>query len=76
MINVRERLKLKKGTALVCDLIDPEAVTNKLATEIGIFEFPKFEVSATTACFSAPQTTLILLKTDKDCSVVNKVKFL
>ena len=76
MIIVLDKLNLKKGTALVCDLIAPEMITDKLATDVGIFAFPKFEISKSTACFSAPKTTVILLKTDKDCSSVNSVKFI
>lgn len=77
MIKVIERLKTESlYTVLVCDLFSDDVITNRLKTDIGIFEESSFAIGDVKSCFSQPTSRTILLRTDKDCSEISEVEFI
>ena len=77
MIAVKEMMKMESGMpVLVCDLFKDEDVTNRIRTDIGVFDSPEFAVGTVTACFAPPTTRTILLRTHKDCSGIKSVEFI
>lgn len=76
MIKVKDRLRIKSSNpVLICDLFADDVITNRLKTDIGIFEESSFAIGDVKSCFSQPTSRTILLRTDKDCSKISEVEF-
>ena len=77
MIKVLDRLMVKSDTpVLVCDLFDDDVITNRLKTDIGIFDETSFSVGDVKSCFSPAISRTIMLRTDNDCSQINEIEFI
>lgn len=63
MKTVKQSFTIEKGfTVLVCEAFDDEIITDRLLTNVKIFEIGEFTVEKAISCFGKPQTRNILIK--------------
>ena len=76
MIKVLDRLQLSKYTVLVCEIFNTSDVTDRIKTNIGIFEKEDFYIDDIKNCFSEPNTRNIVIRKNIDCSKITDLSFI
>jgi hypothetical protein len=76
MIKVLDKLQLSKGTVLVCEIFNTSDVTDRIKTNIGIFEKENFYIDDIKNCFSEPHTRNIVIRKNIDCSKITELDFI